>query len=398
METLKEAYKLAKKNNGAPGIDGVTFKEIEEKGLEPFLQGIHEQLTAGTYLPLKNRKQEIPKPGGKVRILGIPAIRDRVVQGSLKLILEAIFEADFQSGSYGYRPKKNPQEAIERVSVAIIQGKTKVIDLDLKSYFDNVRHDILLGKIAQRVQDDKVMHLLKLILKASGKKGVPQGGVISPLLSNIYLNEVDKMLEKARAVTTDGQYTRIDYARFADDLVVLVDGHERHEWILNRICRRLKEELAKIGVEVNKEKTRIVDMKKGGKFGFLGFDFKRYKTSNGKWGVMRKPKMKARTALLRRIKEVFQRHKSQPINEVVRLINPMLRGWVNYFRTGNSSRTFDYIKDWVKKKIRRHLMRARNLQGFGWNWWSSARIHGELKLFNDYRIIYPPGLKAKPTQ
>ena len=231
IETLEEAYKLTKKNDGSPGIDGITFEEIEEKGLDLLLQDIHEQLTTGTYLPLRNRRKEIPKAGGKVRVLGIPTIRDRVVQGALKLILEPVFEADFQDGSYGYRPDKRPQEAIERVEVAIIRGKTKVIDLDLKAYFDNVRHDILLKKVAQRINDDKVMKLLKLILKASGKRGVPQGGVISPLLSNIYLNEVDKMLEKAKAVTKTGPYIHVEYARFADDLVVLVDGHTKNDWI-----------------------------------------------------------------------------------------------------------------------------------------------------------------------
>ena len=168
-----------------------------------------------------NRIKEIPKGGGKgggkVRVLGIPAIRDRVVQGALRLIAEPIFEADFQEGSYGYRPKRRAHAAVNRVSEAVVQNKTMVIDLDLEAYFDNVRHDILLGKVAQRVDDDSIMRLLKLILKANGKRGLAQGGVISPLLANIYLNEVDKMLEKAKRVTRQGKYTYIQYARFADD-------------------------------------------------------------------------------------------------------------------------------------------------------------------------------------
>jgi len=147
-----------------------------------------------------------------------------VVQGALKLILEPIFEADFQSGSYGYRPKRTAHAAIDLVAQAVVKNKTRVIDLDLRAYFDNVRHDILLKKVAEQVNDDRVMRLLKLILKASGQRGVPQGGVISPLLSNIYLNEVDKMLERAREVTRRGRFTYIEYARFADDLVILVDG------------------------------------------------------------------------------------------------------------------------------------------------------------------------------
>lgn len=217
MGTLREAYALAKANSGAPGIDGVTFEVIEAQGRESFLERIRNELIQRTYVPLKARHREIPKEGGKVRLLSIPAIRDRVVQGALKLILEAIFEADFQPGSYGYRPKRTAHAAIRRVAEGIVREKTRVIDIDLRAYFDNVRHDLLLGKVAQRVSDVEVLHLLKLMLKATGKRGVPQGGVISPLLSNLYLNEVDKMLERAKETTRNGQYTYIEYARYADD-------------------------------------------------------------------------------------------------------------------------------------------------------------------------------------
>jgi RNA-directed DNA polymerase len=209
METLQEAYQMAKSNDGAPGIDGVTFDAIEEGGVASFLRQIREELVSNTYRPMRVRKKEIPKDGGKVRVLSIPTIRDRVVQGAVKLILEPIFEADFQSGSYGYRPNRTAQEAIDRVAKAIVEEKTRIIDLDLKAYFDNVQHYLLLAKVARRVQDGAVMHLLKMILKATGKKGVPQGGVISPLLSNIYLTEVDRMLEKAIETTRNGKYTRV---------------------------------------------------------------------------------------------------------------------------------------------------------------------------------------------
>src|SRR6267154_3312213 len=230
LETLCEAYQMAKSNDGAPGIDGVTFAAIEEAGVDRFLRQIRDELVTNTYRPMRARKKEIPKDGGKVRVLSIPAIRDRVVQGALKLILEPIFEADFQSGSYGYRPKRTAQAAVLQVDKAIMQGKTRVIDLDLRAYFDNVQHYLLLEKVARRIQDAMVMRLLSLILKSTGKKGVPQGGVISPLLSNVYLNEVDKMLEKAIATTRRGKYTHVQYARFADDLVILVDGNRRHDW------------------------------------------------------------------------------------------------------------------------------------------------------------------------
>ena len=177
METLRAAYAMAKQNDGAPGVDGVTFEAIEEQGVDAFLEQIRDELAQRTYKPLPARRREIPKDGGtKVRVLSIPAIRDRVVQGALKLILEPIFEADFQPGSFGYRPKKSAHEAVDRVAQAIVRHKTRVIDFDLRSYFDNVRHDRLLAK---RVNDNDVMHLLKIMLKTNGRYGVPQGGVIS---------------------------------------------------------------------------------------------------------------------------------------------------------------------------------------------------------------------------
>jgi RNA-directed DNA polymerase len=218
LETLRAAYDLAKRNNGAPGLDGVTFEAIEAAGVEAFLTQLRDELVARTYRPQRNRRVEIPKDGGtKVRVLGVPGIRDRVVQGALKLIVEPIFEADFHDGSYGYRPKRNAHDAVARVAKAILGGKTQVIDVDLASYFDRVRHDRLLAKVARRMRDGEILHLLKLMLEASGKRGVPQGGVVSPLLANIYLNEVDGMLERAKAVTRKGIYTYIEYARYADD-------------------------------------------------------------------------------------------------------------------------------------------------------------------------------------
>src|SRR3984893_4195817 len=172
METLHEAYRMARENDGAPGIDGVTFEAITESGVESFLGQIRDELITSTYQPMRARKKEIPKDGGKVRVLSIPAIRDRVVQGALKLILEPVFEADFQPGSFGYRPKRTAHDAVKRVAEAIVRRKTRVLDFDLRAYFDNVRHDRLLAKVAGRVDDADVMHLLKVMLKASGKKGV----------------------------------------------------------------------------------------------------------------------------------------------------------------------------------------------------------------------------------
>lgn len=319
-------------------------------------------------------------------MLGIPSIRDRVVQGAVKLILEPIFEADFQAGSYGYRPKRTAQEAIERVAEALIKDKTKIIDVDLKSYFDTIRHSILLAKIAERINDSHVMHLLKVILKAGGKQGVSQGGPLSPLISNVYLNEVDKMLERAKASTCGDGYQHLEYARWGDDLIILIDGHPKWTGLEQAVYKRLKEELAKLQVELNLEKTKQINLKRRESFSFLGFDFRRVKTQQGKWSVLKTPQMKARTKLLEKLKEIFRCYQSQPIDRVIYLINPILRGWTNYFRIGNSSRCFSYVKDWVEKKVRRNLMRAWKLQGFGWMKWSREWLYQTIGLYQDYRI------------
>ncbi len=240
METLRAAYALAESNNGAPGSDGVTFAAIEAQGVEAFLVQIRNELVGRTYVPLPARRQEIPKDGGKVRVL---------------------------------------------------------IDIDLRSYFDNVRHDRLLAKVARRVDDADVMRLLKIMLKANGQRGVPQGGVISPLLSNLYLTEVDRMLERAKETTRCGRYTYVEYARFADDLVILIDAYSRHDWLMGAVEKRLREELAELQVEINEEKSRIVDLGRGGSFGFLGFDFRRIRSRRGAWRAHYTPKLKKRTAL-----------------------------------------------------------------------------------------------------
>jgi RNA-directed DNA polymerase len=346
MDTLHAAYRLAKANNGAPGSDGVTFEAIEASGVDAFLQQIRDELVTYTYQPMRLRQKAIPQDGGtKVRVLSIPTIRDRVVQGALKLILEPIFAADFQPGSYGYRPKRSAHDAVRRVADAIVKYKTRVIDIDLQAYFDNVRHHVLLAKVAQRVSDPDILHVLKLSLKVSGKQGVPQGGVISPLLSNLYLTEVDRMLERAKETTRRGPYTYLEYARFADDLVILGDAYPQHEWLLRAVEKRLREELAVLHVTINEIKSRLVDLAKGESFGFLGFEFRRVRSRTGKGRAYYPPLLQKRTALLRKLKDIFRRYQSQPIDRVIALITPIVRGWVRYFAIGDASRCSGFIKD-----------------------------------------------------
>jgi len=206
------------------------------------------------------------------------------------------------------------------------------------------------------------------------------------------------MLEKAKEVTKRNGYQHIEYARWADDIIILVDRHRRWDWLVKGVHKRLNEELLKLGVTLNYEKTRQIDLVKGETFSFLGFDFRRTRTKKGKWGLLRTPKISARTKLFRNIKEVFRQYRSQPFNRVIHIINPILRGWVNYFRVGNSGRCFAYVKYWVEKKSRRHLMRARKLEGFGWDRWSSERLYKTLGLHSDYKIRYYQSSKVCPSQ
>jgi RNA-directed DNA polymerase len=396
-EILEEAYRIAKANEGAPGIDGKRFEDIEVEGVDGFLEEIRQELLSRTYRPMSNRRVEIPKEEGKLGVLGIPTVRDRVVQGALKLILEPIFEADFRGCSYAYRPKRHAHQAIDRVTRGILHGLTKVVDVDLSGYFDNIRHHLLLEQVGRRVRDAEVMHLLKMILKANGSKGVPQGGVISPLLSNLYLNGVDAMMEKAREVTRRKGYYNLDFIRSADDMVILVHGHPREDGLLKLVQRRFKEELDKLQVQMNQEKTKEVNLKEGGCFTFLGFDIRLNRNREGKTYVSKIPRMKKRKEIGRKVKAVLKAHHDKPLEEVIQAVSAVVRGWVNYFRIGNSSSTFDKVKHFIEKKVRRFVMKRKGLKGFGWKRWSREEIYGRWGLYNDYQIRYLSP-KAAPSR
>jgi RNA-directed DNA polymerase len=396
LNVLREAYRLAKKNNGAPGIDGQTFEQIEAEGFEPWLETLSQELQNGTYKPMPCRQVNIPKEGNKIRELKIPAIRDRVVQGALRLIIEPIFEEDFQPGSFAYRPQKTAHQALDRVKGGLSKQLHVVIDLDVATYFDSVRHHLLLEKLARRIRDRDILRLSKMILKSAGKRGLPQGSVIGPLWSNVYLNDVDRMLERAQEATRDGRYETIRYARFADDIVVLcsVLPSKRH-WV-DKVMRRLREELEKLDLTVNEDKTRISEIAKGESFDFLGYTFRWVPSRKDptKKMALARPMKKRRTRFLRSLKIQLRRNLSTPTEQAVRnVVNPRVRGWVNYFKWGNSGRDLSHVKWQVDRLVRQFASRQRPKRRGGRTWtsWSSKEIYEKWGLFNDYHVSWCRG-------
>src|SRR5215471_6185026 len=322
IETLEQAYSNAKRNGGAPGIDDQSFEDIESQGRTAFLAAVRDELLTDRYKPKPNRRVEISKGNGKFRTLQIPCIRDRVVQGAVKLILEAIFEADFCPNAYGFRPQRTPHRALAGVRRSVLRRMSTVIDVDLSRYFDTIRHSVLIDKIAKRVQDPQVLHLVKQIIKAGGKIGVPQGGPFSPLAANIYLNEVDWAFDAIRRKTAQGAFEAVNYHRFADDIVITVDGHHSKRGWAERALQRLQEQLTPLGVELNEEKTKVVNLLKGEAFGFLGFDLRRVRKSRKEGYFIRMtPKKKACKAIKAKIRETIRRGGATPAKALISQIN-----------------------------------------------------------------------------
>lgn len=396
-ETLAEAYRQAKRKGGAPGLDGQTFEDIEARGAERFLAEIRADLLARTYHPQPNRMVEIPKSNGKMRTLQIPCIRDRVVQGALKLILEAIFEADFCPNSYGYRPQRSPHQALAAGRRSLLRRMSTVIEVDLASYFDTIQHAQLLQQIARRVQDPAVLHLVKQVLKAGGKRGVPQGGPFSPLAANIYLNEVDWAFDAIRGKTAQGPYEAVNYHRFADDIIITVSGHHTKRGWAARALQRLQEFLAPLGVETNLEKTTVVNLRAGEAFAFLGFEVRRVRkrTRDGHF-ILLTPRKKARLAIKARIRDLLRHSGATPLKTLIGQVNLLLTGWVQYFRVGNASRAFSEIRDYVEMKVRTLLTRRkrRRKRSVGWRRWSNEYLYGVLGLFWDWQLRPLAGVEA----
>lgn len=393
--TLEASYLIAKRQDGAPGCDGETFARIEEAGREEFLRELAAELRNGTYNPRPYRRREIPKEGGRVRTISIPAIRDRVVQGAIRLILEPIFEADFSDSSFGARPGRSAHQAIGLVRQGLHQRKHRVVDLDLSRYFDDIRHDRILAKVARRVQDKQVLALVKQFLKSGGRRGIPQGSPLSPLLANLALNDLDHALDRGRGFLT--------YARYLDDMVVLVPDSEKGRRWADRALERIREEAEAIGVSINTDKTRVLSIAEAGaKFVFLGFVF-RWKRSprTGRWYAYLAPRPEKVTQVLRRVRDTLAHSRHLRMQEAVGRVNGIVRGWVDYFRVGNSGHALGKVKYHVERKVRRFAARKSKRGGFGWKRWSSEVVYGAWGLYSDYQVRYlglakvgvqPPGI------
>jgi RNA-directed DNA polymerase len=388
IETLAEAYRIAKANGGAPGSDGLTFEDLEAYGRQRFLDDIRAELLQGPYEPSPPRRVEIPTGDGKPRTLLIPCIRDRVVQGAVKIILEAIFEADFCPNSYGYRPKRSPHRALAEVRRRLLRRMFKVIEVDLSAFFDSIRHHILLGKIARRVQDDQVLALVKKILKATGAMGVPQGGPVSPLAANISLNDLDWQFERLRQESEDGPYDSLNDHRFADDIIILVSHHGSKQWMEPWVQEQLRQHLATLQVQVNAEKTRVVNTRQGEAFSFLGFDVRRVLNRRQQPYVLLTPRKKARLASKAEIRQIMRESGAQPVPAIIQRINPVLAGWVHYFRVANSNRAFGEVRDDVEMKVRTLLSRRkrRRKRSIGWKRWRNEDLYSVLGLYWDWTL------------
>jgi RNA-directed DNA polymerase len=392
-DILLHAYRLARANAGAPGVDGVTFAAIEEEGLEAWLAGLREDLVSKTYRPEPVLRVRIPKPDGGERPLGIPTIRDRVVQTAAKLMLEPIFEADFEDNTYGYRPKRGAVDAVSRVHQHICQGYTDVVDADLTGYFDSIPHDDLLKSVARRVVDRHMLRLIKLWLKApieeqdgNGKRritggkgnsrGTPQGGVISPLLANIYMNRFLKYWRLSEC----GEAFRGHVVAYADDFVILSRGcaEEALAWT--------KAVMTRLGLTLNEVKTSLIDVRQE-RFDFLGYTFgPHYFGKTGKWYLGASPSKKSVQRFKMSIRKLLVPGNNASWPEVRDTLNRSLSGWSGYFCYGTYRRIHRGVDRYVYERVRDFLARRHKVAGRGTRRFSCEAVYNDLGLLRLERL------------